>query len=98
MEIENKFAPIYEKDGMEFLVAYDDFVGNSEREAREIGWGSMLLECILWECKFTNKIVPIKGLKGREAELGINKIFILGKNPELTFSIGSQSKQNKEVK
>ena len=49
-----KWTPIFEKDGREFVVPSEDYVGNSENEAWEIAMGTMLVEGVLLGFKATN--------------------------------------------
>ena len=53
------FIPIYEKDDNKFFVIASQFVGKDRDEAMNIGWGSMLVECILLGMKFTNEIMEV---------------------------------------
>jgi hypothetical protein len=56
---EKAFVPIYEKNGNRFFVLTEDFVGTTEQEAREIGLGSMLVECIFWGMTYTKEILEM---------------------------------------
>ena len=53
------FVPVFEQDGNKFFVVHPDFVGSDEDEAMEIGYGSMLVECILMDMKFTFTVKEI---------------------------------------
>jgi len=51
------FAPIYEKDGNELFLPIEGFFADDEETARRIGWGSMLVECVLMRMNYTGKIL-----------------------------------------
>ena len=53
------YTPIYEKDGKKFLIACRGFMGKDESEARDIGLGSMSVECVIMKCNYTKEICPI---------------------------------------
>jgi len=46
------WCPIYEKDGNELIVLSPDFRADNEETAKQIGLGSMLVECIVWGMKY----------------------------------------------
>jgi len=54
-----KYSPIYEKNGERFLIACRGFVGKDKIEARDIGLGSMFVECIVMGCKYTTDLCSI---------------------------------------
>ena len=66
------FVPIYEKDEDKFFIIAPDFVGKSSEEARQIGLGSMLVECILWGIDYTGEVREIDpdNIPHRKASLG----------------------------
>lgn len=56
-----QYCPVYEKEGNRLIVVTEEFVGNDEEQAKQIGWGSMLVECILLGMKYTGDIINIDG-------------------------------------
>ena len=46
------WVPIYKKDGNEFFIREEEFAADEEWEATKIGFGSMLVECVLLGTKF----------------------------------------------
>ena len=56
-----QYCPVYEKEGNRLIVVTEEFVGKDEEQAKHIGWGSMLVECILMEMKYTGDIINIDG-------------------------------------
>ena len=54
-----QYCPVYEKDGNRLIVVTKEFVGKDEEQAKHIGWGSMLVECILLGMKYTGDIITI---------------------------------------
>ena len=77
MNLNHKFTPIFKKDNQEFIVRIEEFTGKDEEEAKHIGWGASIVECVLWDCEYTNEVRPIKGMIGREANLAGTPVFIL---------------------
>lgn len=53
------FVPIFEKDGNRFFILSPDFKASDEYEAMWIGWGSMLVECILLGMEFKGEVIEI---------------------------------------
>ncbi len=49
------FAPVFSKDGHEFIVTESAFVADNEQTAREIGLGAMLVECIILGMAYTKR-------------------------------------------
>lgn len=75
-------TPIFEKDQQRFLINARDFVGQDENEARHIGWGASLVECIMLGCKFTQDVLDLEQAEADQlqvtpASLGKCPIFIL---------------------
>ena len=69
-QAQNQFAPIFEKDGNQFLVCHKSFAGTDDNEAWEIGLGASLVECFLWGAKFTGKTCEVTDdTRGYEAHL-----------------------------
>ena len=54
-----KYCPVYKKDEDKFIIKLEDFVGKDHEEAMKIGWGSMLVECVLWNIDFTNQVIEV---------------------------------------
>lgn len=73
------FAPVFEKDGNEFIVCHTDFVADNEETAREIGLGAMLVECILLGMKSSGRVLAFdaKRLPHVPARLGFYDIAIV---------------------
>jgi len=75
---ETRYCPIFEKDNNRLIVVTEEFVGEDEEQARHIGWGSMLVECILMGMKYTGDILNIDGeIPHIAADLGGVPIAIL---------------------
>ena len=69
-QAQNQFAPVFEKDGNEFLVCHRSFASIDDKGAWEIGVGASLVECILWGAKFTGEICEVTdNTRGYEAHL-----------------------------
>lgn len=65
------FVPIFEKDGNRLFILYDDFRADNEYDARQIGWGAMLVECVVLGMKFTHDVMELlENIPNRKAELG----------------------------
>ena len=58
---EIRYCPIFEKDNNRLIVVTEEFVGKDEEQAKQIGWGAMLVECILLNMKYTGDIINIDG-------------------------------------
>ncbi|KKM25670.1 hypothetical protein LCGC14_1592700 [marine sediment metagenome] len=79
-----KWSPIFEKDGLEFVVPYASMVGDSEDEAFKIAMGAMLIDGVLLGFKATN---PVRYLEldddgkahvtGWNAKMGLWDVVIL---------------------
>ena len=83
-----KWAPIFEKDGQEFVVPSEDMVGDSEDEAWKIAMGAMLVEGTLLGFKATNPQRYLElddngkaNVTGWHAKLGTWDIVILEPPP-----------------
>lgn len=81
-----KWAPIFEKDGQEFVVPSEDMVGDSENEAWEIAMGTMLVEGVLLGFEATNPQRYLElddngkaNVMGWHAKLGVWDVVILEK-------------------
>lgn len=75
------FCPVYEKDGNEFIVLMNDFRADDEETAWQIAMGSMLVECVLWGCRYAKRIVSIdrSNFPHRNADLaGVPVAIITG--------------------
>ena len=73
-----QYCPVYEKDGNRLIVVTEEFVGKDEEQAKQIGWGSMLVECILMKMKYTGDIINIDGeIPHIAADLGGVPVAIL---------------------
>ena len=79
-----KWAPIFEKDGQEFVVPTEDMVGDSENEAWEIAMGTLFVEGVLLGFKATSPLRYLQlddngkaTVKGWNAKLGTWDIVIL---------------------
>ena len=55
-----KYCPVFEKDGNRLIVRTEEFVGKDEEQARHIGWGAMLVECIILGMEYTGDIIDIE--------------------------------------
>jgi len=53
------FVPIFEKEGNRFFIPCEEFIGKDELEARQIGLGAMLVECILCGMTYTKEVEEI---------------------------------------
>jgi len=58
-------VPIFEKDGNRLFVLAKSFLGQSEEEARQIGWGASLVECVLMGMTFTGDVLTIDAPDGK---------------------------------
>ncbi|KKL50009.1 hypothetical protein LCGC14_2309840 [marine sediment metagenome] len=77
-----KYAPIFEKDGQDFIVPSEDMVGDSENEAWTIAMGTVLVEGTLLGFKATNRYLELDDngkvdVTGWHAKLGSWDIVIL---------------------
>jgi hypothetical protein len=77
-----KWAPIFEKDGREFIVPSENMVGDSEHEAWEIGMGTMFVEGILLGFKVTDRYLELDddgkvNVTGWHSKLGTWDIVVL---------------------
>ena len=73
-----KYCPVYEKNGNRLIIVTEEFVGKDEEQAKHIGWGSMLVECIILKMKYTGDIINIDGdLPHVAADLGGVPVAIL---------------------
>lgn len=76
-----RFVPVFEQDGNQFFILTEEFLGQSEDEARKIAYGAMLVECIIMRMTFTKKVieVPQKGIPHRKTDLlGVPVAIIAG--------------------
>ena len=75
---ETRYCPVFEKDNNRLIVVTEGFVGKDEEQARHIGWGAMLVECILMGMKYTGDILNIDGeIPHISADLGGVPVAIL---------------------
>ena len=73
-----QYCPVFEKDGNRLIVRTEEFVGKDEEQAKHIGWGAMLVECILLKMKYTGDIISIDGeIPHVAADLGSVPVAIL---------------------
>jgi len=71
-------VPLYEKEGNRFFVLTEDFVGKDEEEARHIGLGSMLVECIFLDMKYTGAVMQLaEEVPHRKAKVGTTPVAIV---------------------
>ncbi|MBA7539994.1 hypothetical protein ES705_32283 [subsurface metagenome] len=74
-----RFCPVFEKDDNRFIVPYDDCTGETPNDALMIGWGMMLVECIIWGARFAGDILDVgEELPHLKAELSGAKVFLIG--------------------
>lgn len=72
------YVPIFEKDGNRLFVLCEDFRADNEYDARKIGWGAMLVECVVLGMKFTYEVIELpKIIPNRKAELGGYPVAII---------------------
>jgi len=64
---EMQAVPIFEKDGNRLFVLAESFLGQSEEEARQIGLGASLVECVLMGMRFTGDVMSIDAPDGKFA-------------------------------
>ena len=83
-----KWAPIFEKNGQEFVVPSEDMVGDSENEAFEIAMGTIIVEGALMGFKATSPLRYLElddngkaNVTGWHAKLGTWDIVILETAP-----------------
>jgi hypothetical protein len=63
----NYFAPVFEKDGNQFLITHGEFVARTEEEALSLGTSAF--ECAL-DIRFTGEVLNIaEGITHRKAVL-----------------------------
>ena len=60
-------VPIFEKDGNRLFVLAESFLGQDKEEARKIGWGASLVECVLMGMRFTGDVMSIDAPDGKFA-------------------------------
>ncbi len=75
-----EYAPVFEKDRVQFIIWHRGFSDKDEDEAYKIGFGTTLMEGIIFKFKFTGKSIPIfdgSTKKGKEGELGNLKVIVL---------------------
>lgn len=55
----NRYCPVFEKDENKFIIEHPDWAGNSEEDAKNMGRGTMLVEAILFQFKYTRDIKEV---------------------------------------
>ena len=76
-ELKTGYLPVFEKDGIEFIIPQDQFVGEDERDATKIGIGS-LLEAVAMGFRYTmNNIHNECGIDCKVGQLGPFGITVL---------------------
>ena len=54
------YCPIFEKDENRLIVTTPEFVGEDEEQAKRIGWGAMLVECVILNMEYTGEIFDLE--------------------------------------
>ena len=77
-QIGPRICPIFEKEGNEFVICTNDFIGSDTEQAMNIGRGTSLVEAVLWRCTFTGRVIDVtEGVKHITAKLGNVPVAII---------------------
>jgi hypothetical protein len=68
------FVPVFEKDGNRLLLCPGRFWVELEEEALRIGYGSVLVECILLGMKFIGEVIEVDPNNTKHVRASIDNV------------------------
>lgn len=74
------YCPVYEKDNNFFIIAHSDYIAKTKEDGYKIGVGTIPVECVLFNFKFTEKVLKVdtsEGLPHVAAKSGKTDILLI---------------------